>query len=893
MASYTRVLRHFEGLDSQSLLCSENLMRLYPRGGGESEIVTAPGYRRILSLGKRINGVYRYGEVRLGDGEEEILLVHAGDRLYAVTLSSVDIAASLDGLADAPSCGFRFGSYFYLLDRSDYRRVLVGYDGDSLTLSLERVPTYLPTVAVEGEPYEAMSLISESYAERWRILSLEGYGEGSSGLRYSVLDAEGREASLVGGEVSGELRIPSYTLIGGEYYRVVSIAPSAFEGNTEITAVRLGIGIREVGEGAFRACTRLASFSAPGELEVIGYSALAGCSALTSLALGSSLVSIRAYATEGCGMLSELLYSGDDFSRVSVGLLGNDALGAITPTLGAEIPSFEDPILRFPLLYAADEVLSVTLDGEAIGEGEGEAIHYRCERNEEGEVGAILLVTQNPRALYGLELVLTLSGAQRKRRELSALLTRYPAYKGSLSDAVRRCRVGASYDGRIFLGGNPELPGAVFFTSRTASGEISPGYVGLYSYFIDGDFGASLLGLLSAPEGLYVFTDEGRGCGIYLHSGVDTDDGVIPRVYPIADRHVTEGRYLGAASYLDETYLLTTRGLFAISRGSYTGTRLSGRSEGISRLASIPTGSVVGLWLGYLAILCPEGDLYLADGRRMHAMPSGARRPEFWYLSGICGHRNAKRVYRYASRLDEGHLALGCRLAPSEMIGCVSEGTVLAGEGSYYLSQGGVLYALAWEGEESGGETLGFSAALFYEDELIFGDEDGTLYRFATDRRGLPPSVAAPDYDPAALAEFARRNPDYIAPEWYHHDRRAIRSFCLTTLDDCERTGELKSTERPSTLLKVSSPAGFTVVAITDDERRFGEEETAGGELDFSSLRLDAISFASASQPTIFKESTKKWHRKQYLIESRAIGAPLRIGEISYRYASVGKVKRI
>lgn len=890
--SYTRVIRGLGG--GSELSYSQNLFRHYPRDGREPTLATIPGYRRTAELGGRINGIFRFGEVTVAGKSLELLLVHAGTSLYGIFPDAALPTLSVAGLADAPSSAFRFGAYLYLLDGSDYRRVSVSVTQGTPALILERVPSYEPIEANGGEPYEAMNLLSERSYEQRRILSLESYGEGSPGLRFEIYDATAKTARVIGGEISGELRIPSFTRIGTEYYRVTAIAPSAFEGNGEISGVRLGLEVREVGDGAFRACTALTAFLAPGKLEVLGYSAFAGCTRLATLALGRHLVSIRAYATEGCTALSELLYAGEDFSGVSVGLLGNTELRALTPICSSVIPSFEDRELRFPLLHAADAVTEVTLDGETVANDGDGPLRYRSETDSSGRVLAIVLYAENPRELYEKELVFTTVSTHGSRGELAALLSRYPGYQGTVPSAVRGCRVGACYDGRIFLGGNPALPGAVFYSSRTASGEMHPGYFSVYSYFTDGGVGASLLGLLAAPTGLIVFTDESEGTGIYRHVGADTDRDLLPRIYPIASGHVAEGRYLDATLYGDEVILATTRGVSAITPTGLGETRLSPRDGGAFGLSALPLGTRIGLWLGYLAVFSPSGELWLGDGRRIKSDPSGAKHPEWWRLRGITGYRGATRLYRYGSRLDAEAEAAGIELPPSELIGESVKGEVYSEGALTYAYLDGRRVCAVWEGEEVGGEALGFSAVLFFGDELLFGDGAGVLYRFATDRRGLPPSTALSEYSEAELAAFGRQNPDYLAPEWYHFDRHPIEVRFVSVLDDCGRPGERKSTEHSSTLIGCRSPGHFRVTAVTDDGRRFEAGEGGGGELDFSALRFDALAFdASETSATVIREVTKKWHRKQYLIESDSIASPIELREISYRYAVVGKVKRI
>ena len=171
--SYTRRISPRFGVGSSEILHSENLLRLYPRDGSEARIVTAPGYRRIASLGGRCNGIFRYGELTLDGKAREIFLLHFGDRLFVSDLRGPGEPLSIGRLADAPSFGFRFGGCFYLLDGEGYRRVLVRAEGAELSGEILEVPIYQPIEASEGVAYEAGNLLSPIGLEKRRILSLE------------------------------------------------------------------------------------------------------------------------------------------------------------------------------------------------------------------------------------------------------------------------------------------------------------------------------------------------------------------------------------------------------------------------------------------------------------------------------------------------------------------------------------------------------------------------------------------------------------------------------------------------------------------------------------------------------------------------------------------------
>ncbi len=122
--------------------------------------------------------------------------------------------------------------------------------------------------------------------------------------------------------------------------RVVKIAPSAFAGNTTITAVQIPAGVSEIGAGAFAGCQKLAYISvADGNNSYrdsggILYSADAATlvcvpagSSHASLTLTSQVKKIADNATEGCKNLKKIIYEGskDNWKAVTIGT-GNTSL---------------------------------------------------------------------------------------------------------------------------------------------------------------------------------------------------------------------------------------------------------------------------------------------------------------------------------------------------------------------------------------------------------------------------------------------------------------------------------------------------------------------------------------------------------------------------------------
>ncbi|MGI6167754.1 MAG: leucine-rich repeat protein [Eubacteriales bacterium] len=128
--------------------------------------------------------------------------------------------------------------------------------------------------------------------------------------------------------------------------RVTKIAPGAFSGNTQITAVQLPTGVTEIGAGAFSGCTNLAYISVadgnPAYKDYVGvlYSAdgsrlvyMPAASSLMSLTLTKKVTEIADYALADCRNLKKVFYEGseDDWTKVDIGT-GNNILSSIELT---------------------------------------------------------------------------------------------------------------------------------------------------------------------------------------------------------------------------------------------------------------------------------------------------------------------------------------------------------------------------------------------------------------------------------------------------------------------------------------------------------------------------------------------------------------------------------
>ncbi len=144
------------------------------------------GYSVIGSFpGKRINGVFNWGGVRL---------VHAEGVLYAQRDAGEDVLI-YDGMADSRSRAWRFGGKLYIQDG----KKLLAYDGETAKPAEENA--YVPTIIISrnptggGTPLEPLNLLCRKWTESFLgTASVTTYQ-----LTTSSLDADKVTAEVLNG----------------------------------------------------------------------------------------------------------------------------------------------------------------------------------------------------------------------------------------------------------------------------------------------------------------------------------------------------------------------------------------------------------------------------------------------------------------------------------------------------------------------------------------------------------------------------------------------------------------------------------------------------------------------------------------------------------------------
>lgn len=884
---YARILRDMGGVDFTKITSgehltgrfaySENMYVDYESGSGRV-IESIPGYRRILSVNKRINGIH----IQSVPGEGEYVIVHAGEFMFRFPVSDRDraeeyVQSGTLTFRDSRSESASVGGTLYVADGEGITRITPSGRVARVSDMTSAAP-YIPVTYEDGAECEQKNLLTPKFIERFNVGVWNTYSYGTPGLIFAVTDEDEGLCAVTGcenGEAT-ELFIPAYANIGGKRYKVDKVGSSAFAGNSAITTVRFADGVTSVSTGAFSGCASLVGAYLSPSMERIGFRAFADCVSLTEVHLGDSLVSVGDESFFNTS-LSQVYFGGTEEELDATGIYLPTA-----PTVSCDSP-YSEGFLEFPVSTKAAEIDGLFMNGKE------QTVVTRV-TNAEGEITSLRIYLKAAATANGA--VFEIRGTAPTdhptvdSRGADFCATDYFKERGG-ADAIQKCTLILAYGGKLFLSGNPDLPGTVFYSAKDKNGADIPLYFGSLNYFTDGN--AAVRGLCTLHDSLAVLT----GSEIYTHSreyAEKTRDLRFP-IDSIAGGITVYGKPVKLDT---DTVFLGEEGLCRISNATAFGER---RCECTSssvnpRLLAERLGEAdLCVWRGYL-VICAEGRMYLADKRKTFTHSVGGKDYEWYFLSGLGNRIGATRVYRYSESTSQKELSL--HPSPGE----VAQGTVYSGyceDGSqyYYSKEEGVSYAVHPTEQMSGGAYSPAVRAASVGELLFFGTDDGTLFVFNNDMRGVPPPEIknAEDFDPDAYAAVMK---DRIHPYYYSFDGHAPRYVLSTFPDDCDVPYLLKSTVRNSLIVGFKSLGGGAVtVEVTTDtggKRTLVALPTSAVSfdgLDFSDMSYLADGYFTVSIP----ERERRWLTKEITLSSDGYASPFGVYEISYRFTPSGNLK--
>ena len=886
-AEYTHCYKELRGVDLNAgslvsspsrLAYSQNMYKDYD-GDGADVIESIPGYRCFAKYDDKIHAIY----YQRGN-DEDYLIVHVGNRLMRHPVSDIheqDAQGELiTYVKDTKSFGFEYGRYYYVMDTEKMLRI--DTDGACETIGDSEATPYVPTVYVSGESYEQRNLLSDEFKEEYFIADPHTFLLASKEIKYAITDLYSRYCSVIGlnARHSGEIFIPAYVDIGGENYKVTSIGSGAFKGNKTLSSVFISDGITEIGEGAFERCSALESVYMPPTLNKIGKNAFSGCTALSTVYVGEGLQTVDEKAFSNCDNLKEVHYalSSNDFIRI----IGCSEFPIAATTIYESV--YNQIKIHLPIRSKAEEIYEVSVDGTEYD--------FETLSNDEYVTGVILtfdsLTAANEVKIVAKGLLLPLDDDWMKNMTVTDSMTPY--------EAIMRCRIAETFDGRIFFSGNPDLPNTVFYTERTKPGQDGALYIGQYNYFNDGVGTHKVKSLLAVRDMLAVFKDGDDGSGsIFYHKREALDLGSMDTIYPVAYVHSGIKAIGATASFLDDPVFLSSEGLMALDRENINYQRnVVCRSHNVNYylLKEDLSQACLCEWLGYLAVGI-NGNIFLADSRATFTHSTGSREYEWFYLTGIGGYTNDKKVYRYCADgyLDTvPHPYLVGGIASSSQVYSKTDSN---GNTYYYVPKGNVKYHVAPTGERQGGQFYPATVFTSFGKLLFFGTDDGHLCIFNNDMRGIAPDSIV-DSDSYDEDEYTAMMGNKIHPLYYSFAGHTPYYIIKTALDNCGIPHLTKNTVKNSLVIKAKSYSSNVIdCEVCSDNRdavyvgSFPPYYESFDDFDFMVEPWYASRYTSVSLP----ENEKKWIEKQLTLLSGKFASPISIYSITYRYVIKGKIK--
>ena len=880
-AEYTRIFEKMRGFSATKNPTSsssrfgmlENMYVDY-RGSGEA-VESIPGFRKLLSFDNMpINGIFNQHT----DNGEDYLIIHAGIYVCRFKKNEMDTAKITNAIAtmkDTKSSAFSFGDAMYIIDGESMLKI--NQNGTAIKVGDGGLTPYLPTLYRNGVPYEKRNLLTSKARESYVISNPAKFIYGTPYLSYTVTDSNKRLCSVIGERnIYGEVHIPSYVTIDGQEYSVTSIAGHAFADNENITALITNPGLKKIEAGAFSGCKNLASVILSCTVETIETMAFYGCVSLSQLHFNKFPIALGKDSFKGISS-EEVKCSGiiSDFQTAVAG----SGLEEKTPRA---VPMYEKITLGLRAhgqIWHIDRVLHNNV-----------SLGY--DYNEDPHIAIISF--ENEAACREQELIMEntlLDGTSQDYNDDDDFLATEGGFKVGGVNAIFGCRICEAFDGRIFLSGNPNLPGVVFYSEPDRRKSYQPLYFKSNNYFIDGIANNQVTAMLSTHGALAVFKEADDGAGTIIYHEPKTESGTREVKYQISYAQGSIPAYGGEKNFFDEALFLTERGVCALEKTEGSSFKeVKCRSELINALLLKEDlrNAQVTEWQGYFVVATGE-NMYLADSRDSYKT-DGILQYEWYRLCGIGSYKNDTRVYRYSDEVIDGY-------QNSPHTDEIAEGEIyseLFGERTvYYLPKNGKKL-LVYKTEEFTGGDFDPCYTVFSDGEnLYFGTRGGDVCMFNSDKRGVPPKDLS-QTEGFSIEEYKSVMGSKIHPVYYSFDRHAARYGVTTESDNCEIPYLTKNTVRDSLVVNFKAFEGSCVSVKVETDN---EGCRSLGILPLSTFSFDSVDFSKltsslSDQLTIaIAEAERGWTEKRLSFLSDRFCSPFGVYSICYRYRIKGKIK--
>ena len=850
-----------------------NMYRDYDSEHGAA-IETIPGYRCLFDIGGKINGIWGYSSSQ-DESMENYVVVHAGTGLYTFKADERDsgiFEQRFDGLADMPSTAFLQNNNFYICDGDG----IYIMKSDFSVASIEE-EAYIPLTYISGQMYEQRNMICDKFINRDTIISNGTFEEAEEAYGYidnysdwqkfiqENFEYEEKGNAVIIKDIRSRARRTN-ELDARELNRRYSAGENEADYYTSLSSELINnLGLNK-DKNVFNEPTRLIGAYGNSKDDII------------------ALVDEHYAGEEGCPL----------YGKYTADITIYEPCEKLTKVIvnGKEIPKGRPDMEEVPPVFYLPVQEIVDFDGE-------EKVFYAfIHLFAENKID----INEKEIEIYGVAAPLNFQKSGESDKHISYIKSNNE-YTGTAKEAILKCGISTTFDGRVFLTGNPKLPNTVFYSQRDLTGYNNPTYWGAYNYFNDGVDNAPNVALLATSSVLMVMKQSTiHGSSIYYHTGADGLDDVVPRIYPSVPGVAGVGCEGAALNFLDDAIFVSERGIEGVSKETLNLERTIGhRSSNIDRLLrgkSLKDAKMC-RWGGYLCVFDGDGKIYLGDSRRLFQGVDGAIEYEWFLLDGIGAYRGGNKRYRTLTVFpeieggytlaDATHAGKGLSVATeSEYVefSQVKSVEVEYPDGSlsvWVIERDGADIICDTDGELEGGEFSPACVGFSMGGVLYFGTTGGQICCFNTDKRGQ-------------AFENEEVDSDTIHNEYYTFCGRRYQSLIALKSDNCGVPHLTKRTARKTCVMKLKAMPGSAVNVKVRSDREDWEDVVSSQTntmFSFDELNFGNFTFASNGETIVtLKEKKKKWVEKQFLFKSDGFKSPFGLYNITFNYEIQGRVKK-
>lgn len=928
-----------------------NMWKDYENQSGIA-VETIPGYRKIKSTGKKINGIFRYVYHAGAADEQKFILVHCGDtlRIYkwedfmngntetyiAVAYKNVSEAGLIKNVK---SNAFQYRDRFFLLCNG-YWELLASVSAEDTTttysFSIQKVGGngYIPKTYIDGEEYEQGNAFSDKVINEYNNFSVpisENPINFSVPLYNRIKQYEFNSATLSFTSAVKDSRTDGLDLyvsgVNYPYYVLRIKSPKACSitlqmGEFERTA---GSPLKKIGSPYTLNFTKeneelsvvFSSEMIPANHAGAFYYAISDSSISETIPIAVTLYYLDIsfnpefvkYQNE---IFTDVHWVGDEDQLASDSSEGYSRVSQTGVFFSAK--KQDNIVSGFTTWYRTKAIV-------------GSQTQYTIENFPAGyslsiEYGIV------PTSFNSVGEYTPFSGS----------------HSVSMSSAINGCTLFDIFDDRIFLTGNPELPNTIFYANRDNTGYVNPSYFGVLNWFDCGVSNEPIKAMVHNANNLIVMKGNTiQDSVISFYQPWQTQQNIIPKTYIRNDGLPGKGCVGLACNLRDDIVFLSETGLEGIDRQTVNTERAVGHRSSLvdaKLLAEDLPQAMWCEWKDYLVILFPSGNAYMADTRQISSV-NGYHQYEWYLLNDIVTWTDDGHAYNYASAFPKsygdtklcdvnGKPNSGEYVTKTINLGGVEQyadfcilydysDTRIDSSNIYLVStiedtEGTKWLCLLWSYTDIDINTPHWQKYIVVEKQeelinsenttinhpsfltefnglMIFGTDNGDICVFNTDKRGVRPERLKDYYtEQEYKAQFATT----IDAEWYDRCGHAYLSGIETAFDNANVPHLTKNTIKKSCIVevKLGLTSSFKSQFRTDRDGWSEPSQVAVKNDDFSDNDLFKADFTTNSNATLaVTEKTKKWVVKQYRMYNDKWRTPFGIYGIAYRYSIHGRIK--